>query len=140
MKKILISTGAIFVFWFLFDFLVHGVLLKGLYEQTASLWRPMAEIQGAWWMHLISIAIAFIFSWLWCCSVKNEMRNPKGGLCFGSKLGTIYGLSMGLGMYAVMPIPMALALSWMVASIVSFAGAGLIAALIIKDCCCSNKC
>ena len=37
----LAATGA-FIFVFLYEFFVHGFLMMGLYEQTASVWRPQS--------------------------------------------------------------------------------------------------
>ena len=43
-KRWLLASGAVFVVMAVLEFLVHGVLLSGLYQQSASVWRPQAEM------------------------------------------------------------------------------------------------
>ena len=63
-KSCLISLLSVFGFIFLFEFLVHGVLLKGIYEQTVDVWRPEGE-QNMLFIFLsqliYAMVIAFIF-------------------------------------------------------------------------------
>ena len=139
MKKVIYATIGIFVVWSIWDYLIHGVLLQDLYDQTKNLWRPMEEIRSNWWMYLISLTCAFIFSWLWCCNTGKDHKTIKGGAIFGTKIGLIFGLSMGFGMFAVMPIPLSLATAWFFSSLIAYILAGLIAASIIKDCHCLKK-
>jgi hypothetical protein len=129
MKKILISTVALSVLWCALDFVVHGILLQDLYMTTPQLWRPMEEIQQSYWMHLITLAGAALFSWMYRDNVRGN--SPKDGLSFGAKFGAVVGLWMG-GMYAVMPISLELGLAWFLSSFINLSLGGLVAALIFK--------
>jgi hypothetical protein len=137
MKKILICTAAISITWMLFDFLVHGIYLKEAYEQTANLWRPMEEIQQNWWMHILTVVSAFIYTWIYCCNVSD--KSAKTALTFSAKVGTLMAISFGFGMYAVMPIPCSMAMTWFVSTLVAFLLAGLITGKLITECCCPKS-
>src|SRR5205807_2458195 len=49
-KRWLLASVAVFVVIGVLEFLVHGVLLSGLYKQTASVWRPEAEMRQMMWI------------------------------------------------------------------------------------------
>lgn len=136
MKKIVLSSFLIFIVWSLFDFFVHGLLFQDFYEKTSSLWRPMKEIQSFWWVHIITFTCAFLFSWLYCCHTSNEHKSIYKGVSFGAKIGAIFGLIMGYGLYAIMPIPLSMAHAWFISTFLAFAVGGILAASVIKDCQC----
>ena len=39
-----VRAGAVFVVIAVLEFFIHGVLLSDMYRQTASVWRPEAEM------------------------------------------------------------------------------------------------
>ena len=43
LKRYALSSAFVFLFVFVFEFLFHGGLLKGIYQETAHLWRPEGE-------------------------------------------------------------------------------------------------
>ena len=45
-KKVLISTVIIFIFVFIFEMILHGFMLRGLYMETANLWRSPEAMQS----------------------------------------------------------------------------------------------
>ncbi len=111
-KKLVISIGAAFAAVFVFDWIYHGMLLKGMYEGTAQLWRPEAEMKSfcAWMaagQEVLAIAYVLLFR------KGYENKGVSEGVRFGLYMG---GFMAGpsLGMYAYMPIPLALALAWVV--------------------------
>jgi len=127
MKKIILSSLAIFAAWTAVDFLLHGVLLRGLYESTAYLWRPMPELKRGL-MSAVTFLVALGFSVIWGRFVG--VKTVANGLRFGLWWGFVAGVSMGYGSYAMMPIPHVLALSWFLGSVVEGVLAGVIAAQI----------
>ena len=42
-KRFIIAGISAFIFVFLYEYLVHGFLMMGHYEQTAAVWRPEEE-------------------------------------------------------------------------------------------------
>jgi hypothetical protein len=131
LKKIALSSVAVFISLAVLDILIHGVILESSYIETAQLWRPMDEMKSYMpWMYCVSLVYAILFSTIYAFFVT-----PKSiavGLKFGLLLGLAMGVSMGLGSYLVMPITAFIALVWLLGTVVEIAVAGLIAGAIIK--------
>jgi hypothetical protein len=45
MRQVSLVGIAVFLAWFLMDFVIHGVILASSYAATPSLWRPMHEMK-----------------------------------------------------------------------------------------------
>jgi len=138
-KRYLLAVVAVFIAWSAMDFLIHGVILKAAYEETASLWRPMLEMKMALMYGVVFVAaLAFV-------GLYAAMGLPKSiaaGFKFGFLFGIAAGLPMGFGSYSVMPIPVDMATVWFVGSLAEAIAGGVIAASIFKSCyigkcCCS---
>lgn len=126
MGKILLpGTIAVFILWSALDWLLHGVLLMPAYQATAALWRPFAEIKmGVIWGTTLVSALCFTLIYLYGFAGVSTQRTLAFGLWFGLAAGT----SMGLGTYAVQPIPLSMALSWLLGTLVE----ALLAALLLQ--------
>ena len=123
MKKTIGAVVAVFVLWTVLDFVIHAVLLAGLYEATAYMWRPQEEAK----MVLNSVTV-FVFA-LAFVTIYVDLIEKKGvavGLQYGLLLGIGVGVSMGYGMYAFLPIPRELALGWCLGRVVDFTAGGLL--------------
>ncbi len=129
MKSYLIAFIMVFVAWFLTDFLIHGIILKATYAETAALWRPEAEINHGL-STLVTAIVALAFT-----GIYGALVNPKSmaaGLKFGMLYGLAAGVSMGIGSYCYMPISIGLALTWFVGSFIQMLIAGAIVGTLIK--------
>jgi len=64
-KKLACGFGAVFVTFFVMEWLIHGVWLNSTYEATASLWRPKEEM-GNYMAYMIGgkILVALFFAWI----------------------------------------------------------------------------
>lgn len=129
LKQTIWATIVVFITWSILDFLIHGVLLQSTYQATANLWRPEDEMK----MPLMSI-VTLIFS---ICFVSIytyfiESKSLSTGIKFGLIFGLATGVSMGIGSYCYMPIPLSLALSWFVGSVVEIIIAGIIVGLMVR--------
>lgn len=116
-KRLLLAIVAVFVGVWVTDFLIHGVWLQSTYKETASLWRPEAEMQGHMgWLMLGQLLATVTFVVIW----------SKGFPATASLCGAcLYGLFMGgfsqattLITYAVQPFPPSLAVKWFCAGLV----------------------
>jgi hypothetical protein len=66
LKRWGIASLAAFVVIFVIDFIAHGRLLMGLYNQTASVWRPQVNAHKMMWlMTLGQICFAMIFTFIY---------------------------------------------------------------------------
>lgn len=130
MKKILLATIAVFVLWAALDFVLHGVLLQKMYEETASLWRPMEEMKNTLMM-VVTLIVAGVF-----CYVYSEFFKKKDtatALKYGLLYGIAGGISMGYGSYSVMPLPYNIALYWFLGSVIETVAGAYVMSLIIKQ-------
>ncbi len=130
-KRFLLSVLACFIFVFFFEWLFHGMILSGIYESTAQLWRTKEEMAGYMpWAIFSQMAFATIFAWIFT-------RNYEGK---GLGEGVRYGLPMGLfiavmqfGSYPYMPIPLTLASAWAAGAVVEGTSLGIILSLTYKN-------
>ena len=130
MKKIILSTIAVFLAWSVMDFILHSVILSASYAATASLWRPMGEMKmGVMYVAGLIASLAFVVIFARFFSNKGIITGLKYGLWFG--LGA--GVSMGYGSYSVMPIPYHMAFTWFLGSVIEGAVGGIILGAIIKE-------
>ena len=133
-KKLMVGTIVVFVFVFIFDWVFHGMLLKGMYQQTADLWRPESDMKKYMvWMLLSQL----LFALFMCINFAraHECKGIAGGVQFGLAIGGILA-AMNIGMYAYLPLPsLALPLIWTIAGFAQTIGIGVILALF----CCRQK-
>lgn len=127
-KKFWLGFIAALVVFVILDFIIHGLILRGMYEETKDLWREEMN----WTLsYIVTIIYIFLFSYVFYKFVGN--KNVIRGLGFGFFLGIAWGVSMGYGSYSYMPIPYWLAFSWFITTVVEMSIVGLILGLIIKE-------
>lgn len=130
MKRIILAVIAVFVLWQVLDFVIHGLILTKTYEATASLWRPMAEMKMGL-MRVVTALAAAAFVCLYAWLIRD--KSPATGLSYGLIFGVATGVSMGFGIYCVMPVPSILAIVWCVGSVVESALAGWLVGCIVRE-------
>lgn len=139
-KRFPLIVLAGFAFTFVYEFLLHGNILMGMYEQTSHLWRAEEDMKMGLMMlnqFLTTAILAFIFT-----------RNYEGkGLCEGIRFGVMMGLLMGVmsaAAYIWTPIPGALAVGWFLGGLGWGLGLGIIFSLLYKkpsgEMCSTKKC
>jgi hypothetical protein len=129
LKKTIWAVIVVFIVWSILDFLIHGILLKSTYQATANLWRPEDEMNMPL-MSLVTLIISICF-----VTIYSYMINPKSlalGVKYGLVFGLITGVSMGFGSYCYMPIPLSLAFSWFIGSLIELTIAGFIVGWMVK--------
>ena len=130
MKKLLLSIVAVFVAWQVLDFLLHGVLLMGMYEETQNLWRPMEEMKNGVMM-VVGLISAAVFCYIYYSFITVKSLNKA--IMYGVVYGIGAGITFGYGSYSFMPIPYSMAFAWFLGTIVETAAAGVIVGLILKE-------
>jgi len=126
--RLLLPIIAVFIFIFAFDFLVHGYLLKGLYKETASLWRPEGDHKMAFIFAselLFAIMASYIFT------LNFEGKGIGEGVRYGLLIGLLVG-AIQIGTYCYMPIPLALTVAWFAGEVLRGLGAGVVLSLTYK--------
>lgn len=133
-KKTLVAFVVVCVLFLIMDYVLHGILLGGLYAETAHLWRaPEALGRLAWIFWVVDALIAFLFVWLYTKGLETGKPWLGQGVRFGLAVGLIFSLPMGFSMYAMMPVPFSLGLGWFVGALVEFVVAGIAAAFVLRS-------
>lgn len=133
-KRWLISSVAVFVVFSVVGYVVHGVLLDDIYQQTALVWRSKSDMQSMMWLMSIGTAIvALMFAFLY---TKGYERNKPGvwqGLRFGLYIWLLVSVGMAFGWYVVLPIPAALSIYWVISGLIQSLLAGVVVGLVYKE-------
>jgi len=127
-KKFLMGTIGVFITWEILDFLMHGVLLKDAYMETASLWRDEMNMVL---IAVVTLIAAAAFSYIYAELIGN--KSTSTALKYGLVWGIGAGVSFAYGTYAVMAIPYSMALTWFVGTIVEGLAAGYVVSMLVKD-------
>lgn len=128
-KRGMFAVVAIFLLWSILDFILHGLLLHSIYLQTAELWRPEAQIKIPL-MYLVTFLFSICFVAIYDSLI--DRKSLVSGIRYGVFFGLATGLSMGFGSYSYMPIPLSLAWSWFIGSLVEASAAGAVAGFMLK--------
>lgn len=124
-KRWLLATVAAFVVLSALEFLINGVLLQGLYDQTAAVWRPKPEMEQLMWLFWTTYAIsAVVFTLIYAQGYEKSKAGAAQGARYGLYMGVFLAANVSLGFYAVLPIPGILALYWFLGGVVEYAVVG----------------
>ena len=119
-----------FVFIFLFGFLWHGMLMKPMYQATASLWRPEADFNSHFPILILGHAVvAFAFTGLYVSKVGVNCAGV--GFGYGIVIG-IFGCGVNLIRFAVEPLTTNILLMWFAGDLICFAIMGALVGAIYK--------
>jgi hypothetical protein len=129
-KRAILAVVAVFIARSILDFLIHGLLLQSTYAATASLWRPMSEMNMPL-VYLVTLVSTGCFVLIYGYLVGQ--KSLVSGITYGALFGLATGISMGFGSYSYMPIPLTLAWSWFFGSLIEALIAGAIVGAIIKS-------
>jgi hypothetical protein len=130
MKRFLFAFLAAFVFIFFWGWFYNGVLLKDVYMQTSSLWRPQSETMSLFhWIILGQAILVLAFVMIYASGFAG------GGVAAGIRLGImleILAIGARMMMYAVQPLPGKLILYWSVGGLIEMIVTGAIVGAIYK--------
>ena len=128
-KKLWVGAIVAFIAMMVTNFIIHQVLLVGMYrsESMVHLMRPEGE--SMLWIHFVTSAIASFFFTL-IFSKGYEGKGIGEGVRYGSYVGILMSLPMAYDTYAEMPIPYALALQWFIYGVIQFVIMGVVVAMV----------
>lgn len=130
-KRFFGAAIALFVFLFIYDWIVHGVLLMNTYMQTAQLWRPEMDMKA---MMPLCLFLKVLFV-LWLTYIFTQLYKNGGvkhGVQFGIYIGVLLGLSAASS-YIWLPIPASLAWGWLFSNVImGIAGGAILGAIYRK--------
>lgn len=127
-KGMLLAGITAFVFVFIFDFVVHGFLMKEQYEATMNVWRPQAEANVYVMLlsqFLFAMAIAFFYP------IVSPDKKSKKAVPFAIGLALVMAMPQ-IATYSYLPIPITISLLWTAATFVEVFGASFLVAKIFN--------
>ncbi len=130
-KRCIGATAAVIAILFVTDFVVHGILLKGMYEATAGLWRPMDEMNRLMWaMWVMYLVNGLVLPFLYSKGYEAGKSAIGQGLRFGAVIGVMMSTGMSLGTYFMIAVPGSMAAAWFVVGMLQFILVGIAIAFI----------
>lgn len=130
MKRSLTAAVGVLVAWMLLDLIAHRFFLAPIYEATASLWRPFDQMNVVL-IYTVTVGLIGIFIGIYSLLVRP--RSLRAGLALGAFVGLALGISSGFGTFIHMPIPISLAMGWLILGWVKGLVAGGIVGAVIVD-------
>lgn len=116
------------------EFFINGVLLAGIYKQTASVWRPETEMRQMMWLFWLAyLVFAPMFTLIYSKGYESSKPGIGQGVRFGFYLGLLTAIPMNLIWYVVLPIPATLAVYWAMVGMVEMIAMGITVGLIYKN-------
>jgi hypothetical protein len=134
MQQGLLACLAVFVVVSVVEWIIHGGLLKEIYTQTATVWRPPAESKQLMWYMFVAYAIfAPFFTLIYTHGYERNKTGWEQGLRYGLLVGLMIGPMAALIWYMVLPIPGKLAFYWFLDTVVMMVAAGLAVGAIYRE-------
>ncbi|MCB0308062.1 MAG: hypothetical protein KDD48_01710 [Bdellovibrionales bacterium] len=129
-KRLILAVIGVFVYIVISDYLIHGLAMKNLYQETIFLWRSETDMQAYMpWMFLGQFIIAKFFCILFARGY--EGRGAMEGLRFSLLIGPLM-VAPNFIQYAVMPLTPSILASWLAFGMLQVVGAGIVASLIYR--------
>lgn len=122
MKRFIFASIGAFIFVFIYEFVVHGLLMMEQYEQTAAVWRSKEESNMTVMLLsqlLFAVAVAFFYP------IVGPDTESKKAIPFGMGLGLVMAMPQ-IATYNYLPIPLSLSLLWAAIAFVKALGSSYI--------------
>lgn len=124
-RRFVTASIAAFVVISVVEFVIHGVLLSGIYQRAAAAFRPEAEARRLFWLFYVGyLVFAVLFTFIYTKGYEPDRGGVAQGLRFGCYVGVMIGALESLVWYVVLPVPGVLAMSWFLAYVVMALAAG----------------
>jgi hypothetical protein len=132
-KRFLIAGIAASLFFFLWGFLAHGVLMTQDYMQLKTLFRPEDEAMGNMpFMILAHVLMGFAFAWIYERGISGASWVAQG-VRFGIAAAVLVILPWYLIYYSIQPWPAATIAKMTVLDSIGMIVGGLIVAFVYKE-------
>ncbi|HCU06554.1 MAG TPA: hypothetical protein DIC42_03115, partial [Holosporales bacterium] len=128
-SKIITSMLAIFTFVFFYEYLIHGICLESIYEQTPDLWRThdaMSDKMHFMLLNQLLYAASFTLFYAYLSKKTNILLK---GIEYGAFVGVILS-GVQIGTYAYLPISFELMACWVIVTFIESLLAGAILSII----------
>lgn len=125
-RKYWIATIVATVVFFVLDWVIHGMILQGMYE------APGMREEGLYlWLVVGEFFFAAGFTWIYEKGYEAGKPVVGQGIRYGLAVGVMVGVSYALVSYALTPVTWAYVISMIVLVLIELAVGGAIVALLI---------
>lgn len=137
-KKCVITVLVVAVAYFLLDMLVWHVILGGMLQENATLWRPMDVAQGKMWVAYVGyVLFAWVFTWVYFKGYESGKCPKQQGVRYGAMVGLLVWGAGNMLQYPFTNMTDNLYIGSALCGIVEYAILGFVTGL----CCCfGEKC
>ncbi|MDH3309960.1 MAG: hypothetical protein OEM48_07960 [Gammaproteobacteria bacterium] len=130
----LLASLAVLIVIAVLEVLFNSFVLMGIYEQTASVWRPFHEIERMTWAFWLGyLVFAPFFALIYIKGYEPGKTGFGQGLRYGLYMGVALTVMQNLVWYAVLPIPGELSFYWFLGGMIEAITAGAAVGLIYKN-------
>ncbi len=127
-KKFWIGFVVVFVVLEILMFLVDNIILAGAYSQV-HIWRT--DMMSLMWMyHVITLVTSFFFTFIFMKGFEN--KGVMEGVRYGFYIGVWMSVGMAFGTYAMVEVPLSLAIQWFIYGIAEYIVAGVVLSLVYR--------
>ena len=127
-KKFWIGFVVVFVVLEILMFLVDNIILAGAYSQV-HIWRT--DMMSLMWMyHVITLVTSFFFTFIFTKGFEN--KGVMEGVRYGFYIGVWISVGMAFGTYAMVEVPLSLAIQWFIYGIAEYIVAGVVLSLVYR--------
>ncbi len=128
-KRFVVASLVIFAVDAALSTVIDRLILMRDYEKLNSLWRPDI-MSKAWLSYLIGLLVAFMFTYIF---IKGrEGKGIQEGIRFGIIIWLFMTVTFSLNMYFLFPIPLGLAIKWILYGLFTNLVDGILVAVIYK--------
>lgn len=132
-KRLWLAALIAFIFLQITDYLIHWVILKGVYGNLATLgvFRNFSGMCGYIWVEIVmTVIFSFFFTYIF---VKGyEGKGILEGIRYGIVIGFFWVFVNAYNAFVILPIPYGLVWYWIISGFIQTIIAGILLALIYK--------
>lgn len=128
-KRYILASIVVFVVYEITNWIVHSLILSGVYQRLQSLWRP-DMMDKMWIMYVTAFIFSFLFVYIF--TKGYEGKGVAEGFRYGLYIGLLMNIVGMFNQYAVYPVPLNLTIQWFIYGMIQFIIIGIVTALIYR--------
>ncbi len=130
-KTFWIGFLVVFIVMQAIGFLIHGVMLDGMYNDLAASFRPKEQMDAMMWIMILSgTAVLYLFCYIF--TKGYEGQGVVEGVRYGALMGLFLAFPTSVDAYVIYPLTQELAVIWFVTTLVGMMIGGAVFAAIYK--------
>ena len=128
-KRYILASIVVFVVYEITNWIVHSLILSGVYQRLQSLWRP-DMMDKMWIMYVTAFIFSFLFVYIF--TKGYEGKGVAEGFRYGLYIGLLMNIAGIFNQYAIYPVPLSLTIQWFIYGMIQFIIIGIVTALIYR--------